>query len=491
MRKQLLALACVVGLAGIIEFPGCEGRVSRSAGAPTTSLVVFGGDAPLCSILSFTVTITGMTLGSEAGGSAISILAQGNSVTLDFASLLDFTTMLSLSSLPGGTYSQLTVTLANPHINYLDTSKSPPVVSTLTPTLSTLTVPVSLSPPLTVSGSGAAAVSLDFNLLQSVLTDPTTGQLTGKVNPTFSAAASTTPGTSGFAEFEDLRGIVQSIATTSTNASFVGSFKFQPATGQALTVEVASSTNFAGVSGLGSLTAGTFVEVQAFADANGNIVANEIQAEEQEDAAKGEAAFSGLITSVTYSSGSATQFNLYVDEETPDVSSEVPLRSVLSVSIASSTRFVATALGKNFTTLAFGASTLGAGQHVVVHGQLNTGTAPPTASARSIFLGLQPVLGNLSTSAPVVFTAGDNKAGGFYVAPCSPLFQPQPIAVVTSDVTTFVGISSLLDLTSSTPFLVTKGLVFYEQTAGSWNGLVWSAPANVQVAEQVHQLPSS
>lgn len=489
MRKQLLALACVVGLAGIIEFAGCEGHVSQSVGVPSTSLVVFGGDAPLCSIFSFTVTITGMTVGLSSGGSPVSVLVPANAITLDFASLLDFTTVLSLSGLPAGTYSQVTVTLANPQINYLDTSKSPPVVSTLTPTLSTLTVPISLSPPLTVTGTGTAGLSVDFNLLQSVLTNPTTGQLTGNVTPTFTATASTTPGASGFAQFADLRGIAQSITTTSTNPSFIGSFTLQPATGQTLKIEVNSSTTFGGISGLGSLQAGTFVEVSAFADANGNIVANEIEAEEQEDASTGEAAFLGLITSVTYSSGQATQFNLFVSEENPDVSTQVPLRSVLPVSIISSTSFTASALAKNFTTLVFSAASLGAGQRVVVHGQLNTGTTPLTANARAIYLELQPVLGNLSYAPPVVYTASDSKAGGFYMVPCSPLFQPQPIAVLTSDSTTFVGLASLLDLTSATPFLVTKGLVFHEQTAGTWTGLAWSAPANVQVAEQVHQLP--
>lgn len=502
MRKQLLALGCVMGLAGIIQFVGCQPRIfnkgpssgSGFSGSPPTPLVISGGDAPLCSILSFTVTITGMTLTAQPGqfgsGGAVSVLASGNSVTLDFASLLDFTTVLSLSSLPAGTYSQLSVTLANPSINYLDTSKTPPVVATLTPTLSALTVPVTLSTPLTVNGSGIAGLSVDFNLLQSVLIDPKTGQLTGMVNPTFSASGSTTPGASGFAEFDDLRGIVQSITTSSTGTGYTGRFTLEPATGQALPIKVNSSTQFAGISGLGSLTNGTFVEVNALADASGNIVANEIQAEEEENASTGESAFSGLITSVTYSSGQATKFNLFVGEEDPDVSGQVPLRSILPVSITSSTRFVTSALGTNFTSLVFGANTLGAGQRVVVHGQLNSGTTPTTANARSIFLGVQPVLGNVSSSSPVIYIGADGKAGGFYLAPCSPLFQPQPIAVLTADSTTFVGITSLLDLNSTAPFLVTKGLVLYDQAGGSWNGLVWSPPATVQVVGQVHQLPS-
>jgi hypothetical protein len=364
-------------------------------------------------------------------------------------------------------------------------------MASLTPTLSALTVPVTLSTPLTVSGTGTAGVTLDFSLLQSVLTNPSTGQLTGDVDPTFTATPMTTPGTTGFATFDDLRGIVQSIKTTSTSTAYTGSLTLQPASGRTLTVEVNSSTKFYGISGLGSLTAGTFVEVNALADASGNIVANGVEAEEQENASSSEAAFVGLITSVTYSSGQATQFSLFVGEEDPDLSGQVPLRSVLSVNITSTTRFVANALGANFTTLTFGAKSLGTGQRVAVHGQLSSGLAAPTASARAIFLEVQPVLGNLSSKAPVAYLPSDSKAGGFYMVPCSPLFQPQPIAVLSSDSTNFVGITSLLDLTSNTPYLVTKGLVFYQQAGGTWNGFVWSAPASVQVAEQVHQLPAS
>lgn len=501
MRKQLLALACVVALAGMIYSAGCSARLGSQRvplGSPSGSLVVSGGDVPLCNILSFTVTITGMALtpqlsGTSAGGGgggAVSVLPAGNSVTLDFASLMDFTSMLSLSSVPSGTYTQLAVTLANPSLTYLDTSVSPPVVSTLIPTLSTLTVTIDLNPPLTVAGNGTGAIALDFNLLQSVLTDPTTGELTGNVTPTFSATPSTSPGTNGFAEFEDLRGIAQSVTTTSSNSAFTGSFTLQPATGQTLTVEVTSATKLEGISSLGGLVAGTFVEVHAFADANANIVAKEIVVEEQEDATARQAAFLGLITSVTRTSGSATQFDLYVREEDPDLSSLVPLGSVLPVTITSATRFVITAPGTNFANFTFDPTTLGAGQRLVVHGELNSGTAAATASARSIFMGLQSILGNLdvSPSTPVV-VGSDGMTGGFTLMPCSPLFQSQPITVLTSANTTFAGITSLAGLTSAKPFLVTKGLLFYEQSLGTVNSVTWLPPANLQVATQVHQLP--
>ena len=503
MRKQLLVLATVVVLAGIVHFSGCSGKITNtpSLSQPTSSLVVYGGDVPLCSILSFKVTITGMTLtpqvsGSSpggAGGGQVSILPAGSSVTLDFASLLDFSSVLNLVKLAPGAYTQLTVTLANPQITYLDTTKSPPVIKTLTPTLSTLSVTIDLSPSLTVAANGTAALGLDFNLLQSVLIDPTTGQLTGKVTPTFTATPSTSPGANGFAEFEHLQGIVQSVSTTSSNSAYTGSFTLQPPSGATLTVEVTSSTTLGGVASLAGLTAGTFVEVQAIADANAHIVAQQVEAEEQEDATTGKTAFTGLISSVTRTSGDATQFNLYVREEDPDVSSTVPLGSLLSVSVSTvspTTRFVISVPGTNFANFSFDPTTLGAGQRVVVHGQLSSGTSSPTASARSIYLGSQTILGHLDLSPTTPVVVGtDGKTGGFYLQPCSPLFQSQPIAVLTTVNTPFTGITDLTGLTSQSPYLITKGLLFYQQKIGTVNSVSWLPPANLQVAEQVHQVP--
>ncbi|MGO8736485.1 MAG: hypothetical protein ACLQVM_27245 [Terriglobia bacterium] len=39
-------------------------------------------------------------------------------------------------------------------------------------------------------------------------------------------------------------------------------------------------------------------------------------------------------------------------------------------------------------------------------------------------------------------------------------------------------------------FLLVKGLLFYEQSATTFGVESWTVPANVQVATQVHQLPS-
>lgn len=491
VRKQLLAMLFIVALAAAV-LVSCGGGAPPNrpiASVPTGSAVVFGGDAPVCSVVSFSVTMTGITLTPQGGGSPVSVLSSGNSLTLDFASLMDFVTLFNVSNVPPGTYTQVNITLANPQLTFWDTSKTPPAITAISPTLSTLAVTLDLTPAVVVTSNTTVGLQVDFDLLKSVQVN-SQGQMTGNVSPTFTANLASPSGASGFAEFEDLRGIVESVRTSSTNPSFTGSFTIQLATGQVLTMNVTSSTALEGVSSLADLATGTFVEVDAFADSNGNLVANAVQAEEVEDAANGEAAFIGLITSVTRNTaGNATQAALFVMEEDPDVSARVPLRSVLTVNFLSSTRYVIAAPSTNFAGFGYSPGALGVGQRVVVHGQLSS-TVAGTSEARSVFLGLQSVLGNLDTSPatpPVIGT--DGETGGFTLLPCSPLFLSRPVTVLTSVNTAFVGVSNLTGLTSSQPLLLVKGLVFYEQTTGIVNSQAWVPPANVQVAKQVHELP--
>jgi hypothetical protein len=80
--------------------------------------------------------------------------------------------------------------------------------------------------------------------------------------------------------------------------------------------------------------------------------------------------------------------------------------------------------------------------------------------------------------------------GGFTLVPCSPLFQPAQITVLSAQQTAFLGISNLYSLNSTGPhFLLVKGLLFNEQSITSFGVESWTVPAKVQVATQVHQLP--
>ncbi len=478
---------------------GSSGTIRTPIQTPPGSVMLFGGDDPLCGILSLRVTVTALSLtpqsSSIVGGSTpVSVLPGGQPFSLDFAALMDFFTPLSLASVPAGTYDQLNLTIANPQLTFWDTSKTPPGPTTISPAISNLTIHLTLDPALVVTSNGTVAVQLNFDLLKSV--SITNGQISGTISPNFTGTAIGAPTNNQFAEFEELPGLVQSVQATSTNSAFIGSFTMQPASGSVLTVYVTDSTVLNGASKLSDLTEGMFVEVHGIADASGRIVAKEIDAELTENAANGQAAFLGEVTSVTRVSGKATQFNLYVREVFPQTTAIQPGSIVTFYIDPSTTTFVLTNQGADFANLGFDATTLAVGQRVVAHGELRAQAAvvgiTPAADARAVYLGLESILGTLSTTVPVTKNVSDAKLGGFTMLPCSAVFTGQPpITVLTADQTTFAGLTDLNGLTSIPPLpvLIIKGLVFYQQSSGSQNGVDWIPPANVEVATQVHQLP--
>jgi len=493
VKRYTLAMALVAAI-GLLLDSGCSGPRGHGSTPPFTpapgTLAIFGGDTPFCGVLSFTVTITGLTLTPQSGSSPVSVLSSGTQVTVDFASLMDLPTMLNLSSVSSGTYSSLGITLANPQLTYMDTSTSPPSIKTVAPAISTLTVSLPLNPAITIASGGSLALQLDFNLLNSI-TAGAGGLFTA--TPTFTATPASASGSVGYAQFDDLSGLVQGVSTSSTNPSFTGSFTISSPNSQTFTVNVNSSTSFTGISGLSGLTSGTFVEMTAVLDSNANIVANSVVAEAQEDSANGEAAFVGLITAVAPPTGSATQFTMLVQQENPDVSGRVPVFSLLTVNISpSSTTFGISAQGADFANFSYGPNSLAVGQRVVVHGTLPGGSATASsATARAVFLGLQSILGNLSTnpSTPVAI-ASDGVDGGFTLVPCSPLFQNAPITALVNQQTVYSGLANLSALNNpGSHFLLVKGLLFYEQSTTTFGVESWTVPAGVQVATEVHQLP--
>ncbi|HXX23949.1 MAG TPA: DUF4382 domain-containing protein [Terriglobia bacterium] len=486
MRTRLAIYGLtLVSLAGLAVLFSCSGGGSPSLSSTTqpTSLgsaVVFTGDTPVCDVVSFTVTITGATLTPQDSGSPVAVVSSSSPVTVDFACLMDFTVPLSFTSVPTGTYTNATLTLSNPQLVVL--AGSPLAPTPLTTTLTYSTATATIKPGLMVSSNGTAGLNLDFDLRRSVQTN-SSGQATGSVTPTFYATPSTPSRNTGLGEIEQLSGVVQSVSTTSTNSAFNGSFTIQTSDGSILTINTTATTRFdswAGVNNLGELATGTVVTIFAYVDTNGNIVALGVEVEEQANQNENWSAFQGMVTSVTQNaSGAVTQFNLFVRAELPYQSGTVPLRSVLTVNVSSSTWFRIEAFMRNEWGLPFSATTMGVGQEVTVNGELQTG--PPVAlSASSVFLREQSVVGN--------FTQQVGSNGNFFTfAPCSAVFNGQSITAVVFQDSSFVSVNGLVDLTAGTPILV-RGLLLYEPAVVSGTGGVSLGPGWVMEAAEVHQL---
>src|ERR1035438_5194458 len=176
VMKPMKWLSGILVLAMVVVASGCGGGASSQTPTMQTqlgSVFVNGTDAPLPSVLSFQVDITGMTV-SDGTNPPVSVL--NGTQTVDFARLNGLHTLLDLNSIPAGTYSTVNVTLANPQIVYLNvanpqtTPATRPTITTLNATTSpavTLTqssVPITLSSPLTVAAGDIIGLSFDFDL---------------------------------------------------------------------------------------------------------------------------------------------------------------------------------------------------------------------------------------------------------------------------------------------------------------------------------------
>jgi hypothetical protein len=472
MRKHLIGFTVVVVAA--LAVLSCGGSTTSQTGttpAGSGQLALMGTDAPVCGVASFDVTITSATLTPQGGGMPVSVIDSSNPITVDFASLMGFNTLLDMSSVPAGTYSQVSFTfMPNPSLTVFQ--GTPPVPTPISATLTQTTVTANIRPALQVTASGSNGLTLDFRLFQSIQADPTTGQITGQVDPSIVVTPAVITTASGLGELDDLDGIVESVTSTSSSSSFTGSFTLRVRNKRTFQVNVASNTKFEGVSGLSGLTQGMFVEVDAKVDPDGNILAKDVESETETDATT--AAFVGPILSVTTdSNGNANQLTMFVRAEHPDVSTTVPLRSVVTVNLSSGTGYRIATFGADLSAFLFNGSAIARGQHVVVHGPFAGGT-PPTVTGNLIVLRPQPVLGNaLASPSPVV--GSDGKTGGYYLAPCNPLFQNQTVNVVTFYSTFFNGLTDLSSLDNTSVYL-NRGFLLFTNTSGSLNGLPWTAP---------------
>lgn len=491
-RMSLVWVTILAGALIVLESCGGGSGISTASMPPTLgtntgSVAVFGGDAPICNVLSFSVTITGGTLMPQGGGTAVSVISSGQPVTVNFASLMGFMTVLNLSSVPAGTYSQMTVTLSNPQMGVLDATKTPMAPSTMTATLTTANVTFDINPALQVTANNTIGLHLDFDMFKSVQTDAS-GAVTGTVSPVFNASPMT-PTMGDLGEIDDLHGIVQNVTNSSSNSAFTGSFTLeQGMMGKTFTVNVTSSTTFDGVSGLSAMQTGTFAVVDTLVDTNGNLVAKEVNMEDMTNTQQNMGAFTGTIMSVTRDgNGNATQFTMAVRGEYPGFQTMMPMMSSPSVSLTSNTHFDISATDDNMAEMTFGPSTMGVGQNVVVNGQIQMGGGmmggASGLNANSVVLTLQPVTGNFMSTLAV---GSDGKTGGFSMMPCSAAFGNMPMSMLTFSQTGFPGTSGLSGLTQ-TPMLVNKGLLFYQPTTTKVEGIN-VGPGMVFVTKQVQQV---
>jgi Domain of unknown function (DUF4382)/Domain of unknown function (DUF5666) len=469
----------------------CGNSTSTTTSTDTGGLFIFIGDSPLCDVLSFRTAVAGMALVPQSGGANVSAIGGTAQpfIKINFAELRDLTSILHGGPVPVGTYSQVKLLFGPTQFTFFDLTRNPPV-NTVLSRFSSTSQTFDIQPPLTVTKGGISGLRMDFDVRQSIGADAQ-GQLNGDA-PAVVRFTSIAPNSSdGFGRLQDLRGFVLSVTNSSALSQFIGTLNVQILSGTAdvpvVSVGITPDTQFYGEPGLNQLPGGSFVEVDGYVDSKGNLVANSVEVEDQENTSQSRVGLIGYINSITKdATGKATQFGLYVADEQPEFQSIVALDSFVQVDVSSTTKFQYSSRAVNFASLPFDATSLQVGQEVIVHGP--TAKAQGGASivaANSVYLNLQTHEGNFSSAVQV---GSDDRTGAFWLKTCAQIFQGLPILMVTNQDTKFVNVTGLSGLAPQ-PTLIVKGLLFYELQGVTVNGVAVPPGTLVMVADQVHQIP--
>jgi hypothetical protein len=405
---------------------------------------VTGEDAPLASVVGFNVTINSITLNGQNGSPQVLSAA----TTVDFARLLGLRSPLAFNTVPADTYSSATFSLANPMISYVDMTTNPPSLTSLPGQFSgsatQTSVTVNFPAAMVVSSNGLAGLRMEFDIRQSVAVDGN-GNITGAVNPVIRASAVQASDPNG--QVTDLIG-----GLVSVNASG-NSFVIQGPYGHQLTIDVNNGTQFNSGYSINNLAAPAVVGVQGSFQADGSLMASNVEV-----ITTSQAFLSGRVLAVNPTSGSAQQITMWVGETSADLVNESD--TVQTIDVSNVTQYDVCFFHNLFTNGLFSASTVIVGQRIFVGGSdVNSVFTPQMISLR-----LQGVYGTMTGTPNVVsgnlgsFQLQNNALIGYSLGGA-------PLTVWTGDGTLFIDANGLSALQSGES-LVAGGLLFYDQAAG-------------------------
>ena len=442
--KSRTWLSGLVALALIGIAAGCgAGNTTMQAVQPQSGTIfVSGGDAPLPSVVSFRVVISGISV-AEGMGTPVTVTTGPQMV--DFAKLNGLHTLLDLNTIPAGTYDTVIVTLASPEIDYLNVTNpqtNPPTrptissyTSTTTPpaTLSTSTVTISLSSPLIVDAGDVIGLGFEFDIRKSLAVDMA-GQITGVVNPTLHVKAITPSDADAYID-EFIAGVTTVNATGS-------SFTIQGPHGRAFTVNVNDQTEWEGSETINDLTNASIVSISGTLDRTaGTFLADTVAILSQNSFFAG-----GLITFVDPPVNTAQDFDLYVRSVLP-AGTGFNSGKISTIDLTGNEKYFIywmhnRFVNPRFRNIFFNSALLVPGQHVSIGGPFTNGAV----TVRRVVLRHEGHMGTLVANSLNVgastFQFNSNGLAGV-------LFNG-PVTVYVTPFTRFGGgLTSLQDLTSN------------------------------------------
>jgi hypothetical protein len=329
---------------------GSGSTPSPDPGNQQASVFTIGTDAPLPSVVSCQIMVTGITIFN--GTTNVSVLSEPQVV--DFAQFNGLHQLVDLTSVPTGTYTSATVTISSPVLGYINVNPpNPPTASTINGTLSEPSVTVNFAQPFVLQNADLVGLRMEFDIRQSVQTDGN-GQVTGVIKPVFDMQLLNS--TDAGVWIDDFHAGVVGVTGGNT-------FTIQGPHGRQWQVTTDDNTVFddpnAPVSSFGT---NTIVSVSGLLDP----VTHAIDASEVEVISNDKFYLGGLLTYINPESPQpATRADLYVREELPAIPG-ISDGQIETLSLNGSEIYRIGHINLPLTSLLFNNTLMAAGQRVDV-----------------------------------------------------------------------------------------------------------------------------
>jgi Domain of unknown function (DUF4382)/Domain of unknown function (DUF5666) len=449
-------IALTAGVIGCNSGSGSAGSGndgSNSTAAQSGSVFVLGTDAPLPSVVSFSVNLQSITL---SDGSATPVSVLNGAQTVDFARFNGLSTLLDFNSIPAGSYTTATITLGAATIGYLNTQPGvtpavAPTIGSMPATLTQSVIIINLANPLVVNAGDMDALRFDFDLRKSIQADAN-GQITGQVTPVLDLAALGASDPERYIDEFDA-GVVSIDTSTS-------SFTVQGPHGRQYTVQLSANTEFENGESITNLTTNSIVQISGSFAPNSQTINADCLAILSQDGYWA----AGLLTSVTPAQGAANSFNLYVRAELP-ASTGLTLGQIANINLTGNEMYFIYKLHTPLTNFLFNSSMLVPGQHISIGGPLSGSGNSQSVTAHRIVLRHEGhagewVVGSTNTGNGTFSFNSDGLAGILFNG---------PVTVYTTPVTQYLGgLSGLGDLSGNSAIaLRVVGLVLKDPVSGN------------------------
>lgn len=390
-RNAILILALFALALTLVACGGGSGNTSSPVPSSTggTTVQVGMGDSPADWITTFGMTVNSIML-TNSNGSTVSMLS--SPTQMEMMRLMGTVQPVSIMNVPQGTYTSATIKISSIQMGYMDPATHQYMQKTLAgPYIGT----VNFNPSMTV-GSTPSSLNFDMNMGSSV--SISNGNVT--VTPTFTGMMNALG--SGQNPWQ---GYMQHMVGSITSAS--GSqFTMNMMMGlQSATLTTNGNTHFDGMSGMGMMSTGMIVSVDAITQSDGTMLAQHV---ESMWGSSGGMMGGGIVTGIT--GDPPTQLTIVANNGIGGGMMMSAISGTITVNMSSSTPYSADSDGVDLANLpftpTFDNSSIAKGQKIdVVSGGGMMGGAVGTINASQVRLEQQGLHGTVSN-----FTANGSQS---------------------------------------------------------------------------------